>query len=90
MDLCVEKINTVSALPQMMRRVSETVLFGDSAGALTMLQTFEKDEVKLEGDIADKFKAAMEKLKSAAKALKSGTTTTAPKQLAKGKTKRGA
>lgn len=88
-DLCVEKINTVGALPQMMRRVSETVLFGDSAEALTMLQTFEKDEVRLEGDIADKFKAAMDKLKDAAKALKSGGTT-APKQLAKGKTKRGA
>lgn len=75
-ELAVEKIKAVSALPQMMRRVSETVQFGDSAQATSMLATFEKDELKLDDSIKDKFKLAMDKLREAAKGLSAPAKTT--------------
>jgi hypothetical protein len=80
-ELAVEKIKSVSAMPQMMRRVSETVQFGDSAQATTMLSTFEKDELKLDGSIKEKFKEAMDKLRNAAKGLAAPAKT--PKALPK-------
>lgn len=86
-ELAVEKIKSVSAMPQMMRRVSETVQFGDSAQATNMLSTFEKDELKLDGSIKEKFAAAMEKLRTAAKGLSAPAKT--PKALPKKRSSKG-
>lgn len=86
-ELAVEKIKSVSALPQMMRRVSETVQFGDSTQATTMLSTFEKDELKLDDSIKEKFAAAMEKLRTAAKGLAAPAKT--PKALPKKRSSKG-
>ena len=86
-ELAVEKIKSVSALPQMMRRVSETVQFGDSAQATNMLSTFEKDELKLDDSIKEKFAAAMEKLRTAAKGLAAPAKT--PKALPKKRSSKG-
>lgn len=86
-ELAVEKIKSVSAMPQMMRRVSETVQFGDSAQATNMLSTFEKDELKLDDSIKEKFAAAMEKLRTAAKGLAAPAKT--PKALPKKRSSKG-
>jgi len=86
-ELAVEKIKSVSAMPQMMRRVSETVQFGDSTQATTMLSTFEKDELKLDDSIKEKFAAAMEKLRTAAKGLAAPAKT--PKALPKKRSSKG-
>jgi len=75
-ELAIEKIKSVSAMPQMMRRVSETVQFGDSAQATAMLSTFEKDELQLDESIKEKFKTAMDKLRNAAKGLSAPAKTT--------------
>lgn len=55
------------ALFQLNRRVSEKVMFGDSAAATDILQKFEKDEVQVDSSIKSEFSGAMEKLKLAAK-----------------------
>lgn len=86
-ELAVEKIKSVSAMPQMMRRVSETVQFGDSTQATAMLSTFEKDELKLDDSIKEKFAAAMEKLRTAAKGLAAPAKT--PKALPKKRSSKG-
>jgi len=86
-ELAVEKIKSVSAMPQMMRRVSETVQFGDSTQATAMLSTFEKDGLKLDDSIKEKFAAAMEKLRTAAKGLAAPAKT--PKALPKKRSSKG-
>lgn len=54
----------------MNRRVSEQVQFGDSEAAMSMLQTFEKDEVTISTDVKAQFDRALETLKLAAKSKK--------------------
>jgi len=56
------------ALAAFGRRVTEQVMFGDSAAALEMLKSFEKDELKISTDIKSQFDEALEKLKAASKA----------------------
>lgn len=55
------------AMQQMCRRVTEQVMFGDSAAATDLLKRFEQDEVEMDGHIKADFSAAMDKLKAAAK-----------------------
>jgi hypothetical protein len=49
------------------RRVAEQVQFGDSEAAMEMLKTFEKDEVRISGDVKMQFDKAMEALRLAGK-----------------------
>jgi hypothetical protein len=64
------------------RRVAEQVQFGDSEAAMEMLKTFEKDEVRISGDVKAQFDAAMEALKLAGK---KGLSAGRQKKLASGK-----
>lgn len=61
--------NRVTALGEMGRRVSEQVKFGDSDEALSLLRTFEKDEVDTPVEFKDMIKAAVAKLRAKGKAL---------------------
>lgn len=60
-----EYVEQITAFSTMSRRVGEQVQYGDSTAAVTLLSTFEKDEVSVSEDIAVKFGAAMEALKLA-------------------------
>lgn len=59
-----------TALDTMGRRVTEQVMFGDSAVALDLLRTFEKDELAVTTEVEAEFIAAMDTLRAAAKAGK--------------------
>ena len=54
----------------MSRRVSERVAFGDSDGALSLLEFFEKDEAVVSDNIQAEFDTALEKLHLSKKAVK--------------------
>lgn len=58
-------IERSKALDGLGRRVEEQVRFGDSAEAVELLRTFEKDEAKISSNIKAKFDAALEALKVA-------------------------
>lgn len=70
-DAVVKVINQhyerVTAFEQTGRRVEEKVLFGDSQEALSILQTFEKDEVHVSDEIRAEFKTALGALQLAGK-----------------------
>lgn len=57
----------VTAFEQTGRRVEERVMFGDSLAAMTMLQTFEKDEVHVSDTVRAEFKLAIGRLQLAGK-----------------------
>lgn len=67
-DVIVDKIRQYQAFDVMVRRVEETVMFGDSSAATNILKSFEQDEITLDSTIKDKFAKAMQVLKDAAKA----------------------
>lgn len=60
------------AMEQMERRISETVMFGDSPEAIEILKHFEQDEVILAGNIKQEFDKALAVLKVSKKSI--GTT----------------
>jgi len=60
-------VERATALAGFGRRVTEQVMFGDSAAAMEMLKSFEKDEVKVSSEIKSQFDEALEKLKLSAK-----------------------
>jgi hypothetical protein len=62
-----------TALCQVMRRVEEKVMFGDSAQALEILSTFEKDEVSVSEEVRAEFGLAMEKLSLSKKRTRKGS-----------------
>ena len=55
-------IDRAKALDATTRRVEERVRFGDSAGAVELLQGFERDEVTVSDNVKAEFQAALEKL----------------------------
>jgi hypothetical protein len=62
-DIITNLIEKSTALGTMNRRVEEKVLFGDSAAAVTLLQSFEKDELKVSDEVKAQFDKALEQLK---------------------------
>ena len=87
-DACIDVIvgcyEQAAALDTTTRRVEEQVKFGDSATALELLRTFEKDEVQVSDEVAARFKEAMATLRAAGqaqgvlKACVTRTSTTSP------------
>ena len=80
-DACVEVIENhydkIRGLQQLMRRVEEKVKFGDSEAAVSLLSTFEKDEIEVSASTALKIKSAMDIIKNKAKELKAAEQTAA-------------
>lgn len=76
MDVINNLFEKVTALGTLNRRVEEKVMFGDSAAAVTLLQSFEKDELAVSDEVKSQFDRALEALKVAGakkvKALKKG------------------
>ena len=76
-----------TALDAMNRRVMETVKFGDSEAAMSILRKFEEDEVKVSDELKTRIKDAVEILKASAKggtkALKGGKKKSSKKAKAK-------
>lgn len=77
-----DHLERITAFDTMNRRVSEKVMFGDSDAAMSILTTFEKDEVEVSDNIKSEFANAMTKLRLSAgarkedkKALKSAKTS---------------
>ena len=92
-DACIDVIvgcyEQAAALDTTTRRVEEQVKFGDSATALELLRTFEKDEVQVSDEVAARFKEAMATLRAAGQAQ--GVLKAAPaKKTAAKKARRGA
>lgn len=83
-DCVIEHYERAMALVEIERRVSERVKFGDSDAAMDILATFEKDEVTVNEDMTAKITAAMDKLKTAAKALRAGKKKASKKRAKKG------
>jgi hypothetical protein len=65
-------LDRAQALAQLVRRMGEKVMFGDSKEAMDILKHFEKDEVELSDDIKTRFAEALEKLKVSRKQLGKG------------------
>lgn len=65
-------LDRAQALGQLVRRMGEKVMFGDSKEAMDILKHFEKDEMELSEDIKSKFAEALEKLKVSRKQLGRG------------------
>jgi len=62
-DIITNLIDKSTALGTMNRRVEEKVMFGDSAAAVTLLQSFEKDELTVSDEVKAQFDKALEQLK---------------------------
>jgi hypothetical protein len=66
-DAVINVINTTiersKAMSETTRRVTERVVYGDSAAALEMLKHFEKDELTVSDEVKSEFAGALEKLK---------------------------
>lgn len=67
-----EHYERVTALLALNRRVAERVKFGDSAEALTLLEHFEHDEVKVSEKVGAEFAKALDILNVSKKQLKKG------------------
>ncbi len=67
MGIIHEHVDREVALETMTRRVEEQVKFGDSEAALELLKGFEKDELTIASEVAEKFKAALDALKLSVK-----------------------
>lgn len=72
-ETIVAHFERAMALVEIGRRVTEQVLFGDSAAAMKILSTFEHDEVKVNDEMTTKVANAMAKLR--AQALSEGKKT---------------
>jgi hypothetical protein len=64
-DIITELLEKSTAFGALNRRVEEKVMFGDSSAAVTLLQSFEKDELKVSQGIKSQFDQALEQLKLA-------------------------
>lgn len=62
-----EHVERAIAMDQYGRRIHETVMFGDSALAQDLLNSFEKDEREVREDIRNEFANALERMKLLAK-----------------------
>lgn len=62
-EVCKDVYERSKALGVLIRRIEEQVLYGDSETAVTLLSSFDKDERELRGDIQERFRKGLERLK---------------------------